>query len=174
MSQDEKNPIETLEGETCPICMKPTLTLMEQEMDIPYFGVCHIFGMDCSSCGYHMADVEADEDHKPVKQKFVIHSEDDLNTRVIKSSSGTIKIPRMVTIEGGKEDSDGYITNIEGILMRVKAVLEDLKDDDDKKVVKKAKNHLKRIQRALWGQEELTIQLEDPTGNSMIITDKET
>jgi zinc finger protein len=167
------SPIETLEGERCPICMKLTLTLMEQEMDIPYFGTTHIFGMDCSSCGYHMADLESDESHKAVKQKFTIESEADLSTRIVKSSSGTIKIPRMVTIEGGQPDSDGYVTNIEGVLNRFKEILEDLKDDDDKKISKKAKNHLKKLQRVMWGQETLVIQLEDKTGNSMIITDKE-
>jgi zinc finger protein len=165
--------IEILEGERCPICMKETLTLKEQAIDIPYFGLTHVFGMDCSSCGYHMSDVESDESHKAVKQKFTVESEDDLNVRIVKSSAGTIKIPRMVTIEGGKDDSDGYVTTIEGVLNRFKDVLEDLKSDDDKAVAKKAKNHLKRLNKVLWGQESITIQLEDKTGNSMIITDKE-
>ncbi|MFT4250119.1 MAG: ZPR1 zinc finger domain-containing protein [Candidatus Woesearchaeota archaeon] len=165
--------VEVLEGERCPICMKETLTLREQSMDIPYFGLTHIFSMDCSNCGYRVADVESDEQRKPVKQSFTIESEADLSVRVIKSSSATIKIPRMVSIEGGQTDSEGYITNIEGLLNRFKAVLEELKQDDDKAVAKKAKNHLKRLQKVLWGQESLTITLEDKTGNSMIVTDKE-
>ena len=169
MTQD----VDIIEGERCPICLKETLSLKEQSIEVPYFGLTHVFGMDCSSCGYHMSDVESEEQHKAVKQKFVVESEDDLNVRVIKSSSGSIKIPRMVTIEGGQPDSDGYITTIEGVLNRFKEVLEDLKSDDDKKVAKKAKNHLKKLNKVLWGQDSLTIQLEDKTGNSMIITDKE-
>ena len=165
--------VDVLEGERCPICMKETLTLREQSMDIPYFGLTHIFSMDCSNCDYRVADVESDEQRKPIKQSFTVESEEDLSVRVIKSSSATIKIPRMLTIEGGQPDSEGYITNIEGLLNRFKAVLEELKQDDDKAVAKKAKNHFKRLQKVLWGQESLTITLEDKTGNSMIVSDKE-
>jgi zinc finger protein len=64
------------------------------------------------------------------------------------------------------------VTNVEGILNRVKKVIEDMKDDDDPAVQKKAKNQLKKIQRVLWGKEKLTLVIVDPTGNSAIISEK--
>ena len=163
--------VETIEGETCPVCMKPALTLMEEEVEIPYFGLTHVFSMKCGSCGYGMADVEAEEDKGPVKQSFKVESDEDLNVRVVKSAAATVKIPRMVTIESGP-DSDGYISNVEGLLKRFKQVLEDLREDDDKNVAKKARNHLKKLNKVLAGHDTLTIRLEDPTGNSAIISDK--
>jgi len=36
----------------------------------------------------------------------------------------------------------------------------------------KAKNMLKKILRVMWGQEKLKIIVEDPSGNSAIISDK--
>jgi len=56
-----------MEGETCPACLKKTLTLMEEEMEIPYFGKVFVFGMDCNNCNYHKGDIEAAEKKKTVK-----------------------------------------------------------------------------------------------------------
>jgi len=140
-------------------------------MEIPFFGQCFVFSMDCSNCDYHVADIESAEEREPCKYTFEYKSEEDLKVRVVKSSQATVKIPRIVTISPGPV-SNGYVTNIEGILNRVKNVIESQKDDDDPAAQKKAKNMLKKIQRVLWGREPLTIVLEDPTGNSAIISDR--
>ena len=64
--------VETLEGQTCPVCMKKEMVLSEVEDDIPYFGKVFIFGMNCNACGYSKGDVEAAEKRKPVKETFEI------------------------------------------------------------------------------------------------------
>jgi len=106
-----------------------------------------------------------------VKYTFEVQNENDLNVRIIKSSQATIKIPRLIEITPGPI-SNGYVTNVEGILSRIKKVIEDQKNDEDPAVAKKAKNHLKKIQRVLWGRESLTIIIDDPSGNSAILSDK--
>ncbi len=163
--------IDILEKQPCPMCHKETLTLKEMERDIPHFGTCYIFSMDCSSCDYHMADVEAGKERGPVKYTLNVEGEEDLKIRVVKSSQATIKIPRMVEITPGPVSS-GYVTNVEGILNRIKKVIESKKDDEDKSVRKKAKNQLKKLHRVLWGRDSLTIQIEDPSGNSAIVSEK--
>ncbi|MBN2422120.1 ZPR1 zinc finger domain-containing protein [Candidatus Woesearchaeota archaeon] len=161
-----------LKGQPCPMCHTNNLTLMETTKDIPYFGVCYIFSMDCSNCNYHMADIESEEKKDPCKYSFEVENEEDLKVRIVKSSKATIKIPRIVTISPGPV-SNGYITNVEGIINRVKKMLETQRDDaEDKSAQKKAKNLLKKIQRVLWGREKLIITIEDPSGNSAIISDK--
>jgi zinc finger protein len=171
MQKDEG--VDILENQPCPMCRKESLTLREMERDIPYFGPCYIFSMDCGNCNYHLADVEAAEEgaKKPVKYTLEIENEKDLAIRVVKSSQATVKIPFLTEITPGPM-SNGYVTNVEGILNRVKKVIEDMKDDDDPSVQKKAKNQLKKIQRVLWGREKVTLILTDPTGNSAIISDK--
>ncbi len=162
----------SIDGEECPICHEKTLTLREEEMDIPYFNKIFIFSMTCSACKYHKSDGEAAEHQEPVKFTIDISTEDDLKVRVVKSSEATIKIPHVISIEPGT-NSDGFVSNIEGILNRVMNVIEatrDCEEDEDKK--KKAKNLLKKLNKVLWGQETLRIIIEDPSGNSAIISDK--
>jgi len=161
-----------LEGEECPFCHNKTLTLMEYERDVPYFGKVHLFSMDCTGCNYHKADVETEQDNGPVKYTFEIESEADMKVRVVKSSTATVKIPHIGSIEPG-EAANGYVTNIEGVLSRMKKQIEIVRDSsDEKEDVKKAKNMLKKLTRVMWGQEKLKITLEDPKGNSAIISDK--
>lgn len=163
---------EILEGQPCPICHKPTLALTEAGMEVPYFGRMFVFSMSCSSCKYHKADVEAAEKHDPAKWTVEVSGGDDMKIRVVKSSTATVKIPFVTTIEAGPA-SNGYVTNVEGILNRVKRILEDLRDNaEDKSERKKAKNILKKLQKVVWGNEKLKIIIEDPEGNSAIISDK--
>ena len=54
--------MEKLEHQDCPFCRNKTLTLTEDEQDIPYFGKCYLFSVSCKACGYHQADVESEEE----------------------------------------------------------------------------------------------------------------
>lgn len=168
---EEKGPV-IINGQTCPMCKKDSLTLMEDEREVPYFGMVFLFSMNCSECKYHKADVEAEKASDPTRYTIDISSEQDMKIRVIKSGDATIKIPRIMTISPGPA-SNGYITNIEGILNRAKVQLEKIRDNaEDKTDRKKAKNMLKKIQNIMWGNDSIKITLEDPTGNSSIISDK--
>jgi len=161
-----------MEGQQCPICGKKTLTLVEAERDVPFFGKVYLFSMDCSECDFHKADLETDNSGKPVKTTYEVTCEDDMKVRVIKSSSATVKIPRITTIEPGAA-SNGYITNLEGIFNRVKKQIENVRDSsDDKAEQKKAKNLLKKIRKIMWGEESIKVTIEDPNGNSAIISEK--
>lgn len=164
--------MDILEGQECPFCHEKTMTMTEAEKDIPYFGLTYIFSMDCSSCKYHKADIESAEHKDPTRYTLEISSEDDMKIRVVKSSEATIKLPHITTVTPGPA-SNGYVTNVEGILNRIKREIENAKegaeDDEDKK---KAKNLLKKLTRVMWGQEKLKLILEDPSGNSAIISEK--
>lgn len=169
MSEDNFN---ELKGQLCPMCGKKTLTLAEAERDIPFFGKVYLFSMRCSNCKYYKADIESAEKHEPAKYTLDVESEEDLKIRVVKSSTATVKIPHITTIEPGPS-SNGYVTNVEGIINRVKAAVESVRDmDDDPNSKKKAKNLLKKINKVLWGQDKLKIIITDPEGNSAIVSDK--
>lgn len=164
--------IDVLEGQDCPICKAKTLTLTEQEREIPYFGKVYIFSMTCTSCKYHKADVECVDQHDPTRYTITIDKEEDMNIRVVKSSEAFVKIPHIITMEPGTA-SQGFVTNIEGLLVRAKHIIEQAKDDcEDEADKKKAKNMLKKLQKVMWGQESLKIIIEDTTGNSAIISEK--
>lgn len=161
-----------LKNQICPICHKKALTLTESEIDVPFFGKVFLFSMNCSECKYNKADVEAAEKKEPCKYTFEVSSEKDLKTRFIKSSFATVKIPHLITISPGP-DSEGFVTNIEGLLQKVKKIIESSRDSEEEPVAKKkAKNMLKKLQRVLWGREKLKITVEDPSGNSAIVNER--
>lgn len=164
--------VEVLKGQQCMMCGKKTLSLTESESEVPFFGKIFLFSMHCDSCHYHKADVEAADKKEPVRFTFEINGKDDLSVRVIRSSEGIIKIPHVGSMEPGPH-AEGFITNIEGIIEKFKKQIESLRDtaeeDEDRK---KAKNMLKKLQNVLWGSEKLKVIIEDPTGNSAIISDK--
>ena len=164
--------MEKLDKQVCPMCHKETLTLMEDEKEVPYFGKIYVFSMTCSNCKYHKADVEGSEDKEPCKFTLEISSEDDMKIRVVKSSQATIKIPHFTTVTPGPA-SNGFVTNVEGILNRIKHSIETARDtEDDPAAKKKAKNMLKKLQKVMWGREKIKLIIEDPSGNSAIISDK--
>ncbi len=173
MEAVEESNIETLDNQPCPFCNTNNLTLRQAERDIPYFGKVYVFSMSCSNCKYHKSDLELEESSsKPVKFTLEVSSEDDMNIRIIKSSYATVKIPRIGSIEPGPASS-GYVTNVEGILNRIKTQVENFRENtDDVAEKKKAKNVLKKLQKIMWGQEKAKIIIEDPSGNSAIISDK--
>ena len=164
--------MKTLEKQHCPICRQKTLTLIEDEKEVPYFGKVYVFSMSCSNCKYHKADVESIEQKEPCRYSIEISKEEDMKIRVVKSAEAVVKIPHIVTIEPGPA-SNGYVTNIEGLLNRVKHQLEVARDSEEEPdAKKKAKNLLKKLTNVMLGKEKLKIIIEDLTGNSAIISDK--
>ncbi len=161
-----------LKNQKCPVCNEDKLTLREDEMDIPHFGNTFIFTMICEGCSYKKSDIEAAEEKPACKYTFELENDDDLNVRVVKSGEATVRIPRIMDIESGPA-SDGYITNVEGLLERVKAALQstlDAEEEEDNQ--NKLRSLIKKVSRAMVGREKLKIIIEDPTGNSAIISEK--
>ncbi len=163
---------DVLPGQPCPMCGQNALTLTERDDNIPYFGDVLIFSMTCTNCKFHKSDVESIEQKDPSRYSVEVSSEEDMKIRVVRSSEATIKIPHVVTIEAGTI-SNGYVTNVEGIINRIKnQLLQAKEDEEDQEAQKKAKNLLKKLNRVTWGEEKIRLIIEDPTGNSAIISDK--
>jgi zinc finger protein len=168
----QKGKPDQLQGQPCPVCHKKTLMLMEEQRVVPHFGKLFLFSMTCAECKYHLADVETTEKKEPCKFSFDISSEKDLNVKVVKSSKAIVKIPHVTTIIPGSA-SNGYITNVEGIINRIKHSIEIARDsEEDNAIRKKAKNLLKKLNKVVLGQEKIKLIIEDPSGNSAILSDK--
>ncbi|MBI2549950.1 ZPR1 zinc finger domain-containing protein [Candidatus Woesearchaeota archaeon] len=164
--------IDVVMGELCPVCSKKSLTLTEREQEIPYFGKVFLFSMTCTSCKFHKADLECAEAKEPARYSIEVSGSDDMGIRVVKSGQATVKVPYVANIEPG-EASNGYVTNVEGLLQRIKKQIEVVRDtEEDQDAVQKAKSLIKKINRCVWGEEKLRIIIEDPTGNSAVISEK--
>ncbi|MBT4538672.1 ZPR1 zinc finger domain-containing protein [Candidatus Woesearchaeota archaeon] len=161
-----------IKGQPCPMCAKKELTLREDQIDIPHFGRVFVLSAGCEACGYRKSDLEPAEKKEPCKYTFEISSEADLNVKIVKSGDATVKIPRVITIEPGPASS-GYVTNIEGLIEKVKNSIQTAAESEDEATAKKkAKNLIKKLNKVLFGKEKLKLIIEDPTGHSAIISDK--
>ena len=143
------------------------MRIIETPYEIPYFGKAVLFSMVCS-CGYKFSDVILPEMGKDVRYKIKVN-EKTLSARVVKSSSATIKIPELeIEVIPGPR-SEGYISNVEGVLLRVengvKAMLLFSESTEQKS---KAEKILHALEEARKGKRELTLIIEDPSGNSAI------
>ncbi|AHL23687.1 ZPR1 zinc finger domain-containing protein [Thermococcus nautili] len=161
----------------CPICGgKGTLKAIQHIHEIPYFGKVMESTIICEKCGYRNADVMILEDRPPKLYTVKVENEKDLFTRVVRSKSGTIELEEIgVKIEPGPA-AEGFITNVEGVLERVRETLlmarEFRRQEGDEEAVKKADEILQYIEDVKEGKKPLTVKIADPLGNSALIGEK--
>ena len=157
----------------CPVCNSNKFFTNKKIVDIPNYGKILLLTLICNECNYKVNDVYNLESKKPLRYIFNCRKIGDLNVRVIKSGNSTIHIPEIgVDIEPGPS-SEGYITNVEGILRRIELILELLKKnnkspEETEKIIEK-----QEVMNAIFeGKYPFTLIIEDPTGNSCIISDE--
>jgi len=154
----------------CPICkQQKCMEVTTKTEKIPYFGEIMESTLFCHKCGYKHADAICIEKKDPVKYTLII-KKDNLNARVVKSQTTTITIPELgLKVEPGPQ-SQGYVSNVEGVLDRFrKAVQTALSWAEDEHAQKNALHILDSIQEVKDGQKEITLIVEDPFGHSIII-----
>lgn len=125
--------------------------------------------MTCKKCGYRTVDVFPVKQMPPNRQELRVTGRKDLDVRVVKSSKATVRIPEFgIEIAPGPA-SQGYITNIEGVLDRI----EDVLIDTVKWKRPGASQMLERIREARKNvPEPFTLVVEDSTGSSLVISPK--
>ncbi len=154
------------------------------EAEIPYFGSVVIFALSCPQCGYRTSDVFPVEERPPSRFSCIVSGPGELNIRVVRSGTSTVIIPELGLRIDPVAAQNGYITNIEGILVRVLSVLEQIEKDfpmmepsstdkDLQEKLQKTRELRDRINRLREGRstsgDTITVIIEDPLGNSAII-----
>ena len=163
--------VETLMDAPCPICGRKSLIYRAEELDLPYFGKCLQTTIICKNCGFRHADVMMLEVHEPMEYKVKIKEEKDLYIKVVRSTSGTLMIPEIdAKLEPGPL-SEAFITNVEGVLNRFVDILVQLMHDTPEKK-DDVLNILRKIGYIKHGRMEATLIIQDPLGNSAIISEK--
>lgn len=123
-------------------------------------------------CGFRYSDTLILSQREPVHYEMKVRSIDDLDARVVRSTSGTIRIPELgIDIEPGPA-SDSFISNIEGVLERVEEILGMVTRWGEKEKTVRAVELLSNIKKTRAGEYEITLVIEDPLGNSAIIAEK--
>lgn len=158
---------------TCPGCQERTVNFTTTPLEIPYFGPVTQLQFECTNCGFRHSDFQVGTTRDPTRYVYEVRTEDDMMVRVVRSTSGTIRIPELGALIEPGPASDAYVSNIEGVLARIEGVLEQLRRDADSHEQREAcKERLEDLRSAKVGKYPLTFIMEDPYGNSVIAHDR--
>lgn len=153
----------------CPVCNQEIEYIYQTE-EIPYFSEILIESAVCP-CGWRMADTFILKNGQPERSEILISSEKDLSVRVVRSSAGTIEVPELgITVRPGPA-SEGFVTNVEGVLDRVEEAIDVALKTAEGEERERTLSIRTRIEAVRRGEEQITLIIDDPSGNSAIIRD---
>ena len=157
-------------AQRCPSCDNNSMLTSQTEYEVEHFGSVLLSVAACQRCGYRHSDVIALTNREAIALSAKISSLDDLNMRVIKSGTATIKIPEFgATITPGPY-SEGYISNVEGLLAKIEDALTFMLSTAKGRRLKKGERMLKKMQIARDSKPRFTLIIKDPLGNSAIVS----
>ena len=157
----------------CPACaIEGVAKSIMKELEIPHFGKVMETTIICPSCGFKHSDIISLEQNDPAKYVLEINK-NNLSIRVVRSQSATVIIPEVgVKVEPGPK-SEGYVTNVEGVLTRFEsAIKKALNLFDDEESQKNATTALESIRELKKGNDTATLIMLDPFGQSNIVSEK--
>jgi zinc finger protein len=154
----------------CPYCDSDSVALDQTRYEVPQFGPVLLEAATCKNCGYKHTDVTTVRTQEPLALTAKINSLEDLTMRVIKSGTSTINIPEFgATITSGPY-SEGYISNVEGVLTKIEEALTIMLASADAKALQKGERVLRKIRAAKQVKPNFTFVIKDPQGNSALIS----
>ena len=157
-------------AQRCPSCDNNSMLTSQTEYEVEHFGSVLLSVAACQRCGYRHSDVIALTNREAIALSAKISSLEDLNMRVIKSGTATIKIPEFgATITPGPY-SEGYISNVEGLLSKIEDALTFMLSTAKGRRLKKGERMLKKMQIARDSKPRFTLIIKDPLGNSAIVS----
>ena len=174
--------VEILEGQTydlpvfCPGCAKPAHMLV-QMVNIPHFKQVIVSTTQCDLCGYKTNDVKTGGE-VPAKGKRIwlqVKDAKDLRRDVLKSETCLLKIPEC-RVEVTPGTMGGKFTTVEGLVMQIRDDLKnsifDVGEDEvstdsmPSDTKKEWGTFFAQLDKAVKGEIQYTILMEDPLGNS--------
>ena len=154
----------------CPVCGAAGLQMRSMSLDIPYFGEALQTTVLCRECRFRHADVLLTQQGPPTRHTLRVRDAKDLSARVVRSSSGTVRVPELGAVMEPGPRSDAFISNAEGVLHRFRDILGFLARNGNTKPRREAaRAALDRLAGMIDGKEPFTLIIEDPYGNSGIL-----
>lgn len=149
--------------------------------EIPYFGEHTQVTVMCHACGWRQTDFIPAEGRKAGAWSLLIDEPKKLRSRVVRSSSCTVRIPELDLEVMPGTNSTGYVSNIEGVLNRFvdiinmvrRDVVRDLSNPDSEQdelldSLQTLDGLLESIENA-GDASPFTVDFLDPNGHSMIL-----
>ncbi|MEM3737515.1 MAG: ZPR1 zinc finger domain-containing protein [Candidatus Bathyarchaeia archaeon] len=156
--------------EECPACRSEKAMISQSEEEIPYIGPVVLLAVKCSRCGFKYNDIIYLATKEPSFYSIKVTGVEDLKTRVVRSATAHIKIPELkVDVTPGPQ-AESYISNIEGILLRVEDAVKALITlTQNPRQRRRQLEYLDKIRMAREGKIPFTLIIRDPQGLSALI-----
>jgi len=157
---------------TCPAC-GGEIRIVHHRLEIPHFPDLLLVSIACDTCGYRHTDTIVLGEGDPVRWTVRVEEPGDLAIRVARSTTGTIEIPELgLKVEPGTA-CEGFVTNIEGILSRFEQAVETILANPETEGERAA---ALRMRETIGAAREVafpfTVIIEDPAGNSALVSEK--
>lgn len=159
-----------IEETVCPSCGGRGLEYTAEPVPLPFLGESLETMLRCGACGYRHNDFILTTSHEPTRHSYRVTRAEDMSVRVVRSGSGTLRIPELgVCIEPGIA-SEAFVSNVEGVILRIGRVLDQLlRDAEDEGARRRAESLAATLEDIRAGRgPPVTLVLEDPFGNSSI------
>lgn len=165
----------------CPTCKNEgSLKLLSMSSEIPYFGEHTQITLSCEHCGMRQTDFIPSEERGALSFSLSIEKVEHLQARVVRGSSGTVRIPELDLEVSPGTQSTGYVSNVEGVVNRfidiirmmmrqIRTEIEDGNDEAEQNLEK-----LFQLEMALMALAkgellgDLSLEILDPKGHSII------
>jgi zinc finger protein len=154
----------------CPACASPALVMRSQVERLPYFGETLFTTVLCQRCDFRHGSQMQLEVRPPARHTLRFALPRDAGVRVVRSHSGTWRIPELGFLAEPAEASEAFVSNLEGLLERVRDILvraRTMFDAPGEQAAVEAR--LLHLQRIMDGAEQGTLVVEDPNGTSAIL-----
>ncbi len=154
----------------CPFCGSVgTCKFRGTIHNIPYFGETMETLVWCENCRIKHSDVMHLGEREPSRYEYEIKTSEDMSVRVVRSSTGFVEIPELgVSIRPGPA-SEGFISNVEGVLNRVKDAVGATLEKSNEAQRGEAREKLEMIEKIRGGEMSARLIISDPFGHSAII-----
>jgi zinc finger protein len=152
----------------CPQCQGP-LRMITARLDLPVFGDALQTTIHCTDCAFRHADVLLTREGRPMRDSLHVTDEERRRARVVRSQSGTVRIPELGAAMEPGPAADAFITNAEGVLWRFRDVAAGAVATGTEERPNAAQEVVDRMDAMIEGKEPFTVIIEDPSGNSAIL-----
>lgn len=147
------------------------MTFVYDTENIPYFSDILLISGVCD-CGFRIVDTMVLNEREPCMWELEVSTQEELNARVVRSSSASFEIPELgIDVKPGPACS-GFVSNVEGVLARAEDAVQCALGSADGDELHQAIEILEKISDARNGKYTFTLRVTDPSGNSGIVSPK--
>lgn len=163
----------SMDGVRCPACGGNYMEVEEYVYHVPYFDKISLTTGSCSRCGYRFRDVRLVEGTDPKKIVVEVRGEEELRYLVARSPLSSIKVPERRLEMVPSSASLGFITTIEGVLMRfLEVAIIACRDKGTEVDEALCRSTIEWLERAIEGREGFTLIICDYDGLSRVIGER--